>query len=144
MTSDAVGKKIGGAKGETHSGATRTETDSMGAVEVASDKYWGAQTERSLHHFNIGFDVMPREMIRALGVLKKAAALVNEDLGKLSADKARLITQAADEVIEGKLDQTPHTRPYVEHTGKCEQREVARARRRAVCLLNLYPSLAGG
>jgi fumarate hydratase class II len=100
MTSDAVGKKIGGAEGA----ATRTETDTMGAVEVASDKYWGAQTERSLHHFNIGFDVMPREMIRALGVLKKAAALVNEDLGKLSHDKARLITQAADEVIEGKLD----------------------------------------
>ena len=53
---------------------TRTETDSMGSVEVASDKYWGAQTERSLHHFNIGFDVMPREVIRALGILKKAAA----------------------------------------------------------------------
>jgi fumarate hydratase class II len=98
MTSDAVGQKIEGAQ-------TRTETDTMGAVEVASDKYWGAQTERSLHHFNIGFDVMPREMIRALGLLKKAAALVNEDLGKLSPEKARLITQAADEVIEGKLDE---------------------------------------
>ncbi|MDT7543324.1 MAG: fumarate hydratase, class [Acidobacteriota bacterium] len=85
-------------------GATRTESDTMGPVEVASDKYWGAQTERSLHHFNIGSDVMPREMIRALGVLKKAAALVNEDLGKLSAEKARLIEQAADEVIDGKLD----------------------------------------
>jgi fumarate hydratase class II len=82
----------------------RTESDTMGPVEVAADRYWGAQTERSLHHFNIGFDVMPREMIRALGVLKKAAALVNEDLGKLSAEKARLITQAANEVIEGKLD----------------------------------------
>src|SRR5919205_2459905 len=85
--------------------ATRTETDSMGAVEVAADRYWGAQTERSLHHFNIGGDVMPREMIRALGVLKKAAALVNEDLGKLAAEKARLIVRAADEVIEGKLDE---------------------------------------
>jgi fumarate hydratase class II len=84
--------------------ATRTESDTMGEVEVASDVYWGAQTERSLHHFNIGSDVMPREMIRALGVLKKAAALVNEELGKLPADKARLIAQAADEVIEGKLD----------------------------------------
>ncbi len=84
---------------------TRTETDSMGGVEVAADRYWGAQTERSLHHFNIGHDVMPREMIRALGVLKKAAALVNEDLGKLAAEKARLITQAADEVIAGKLDE---------------------------------------
>src|SRR2546421_8060597 len=84
---------------------TRTETDSMGAIEVPADKYWGAQTERSLLHFNIGDDKMPREMIRALGILKKAAALVNEDLGKLPSDKARLIVQAADEVIAGKLDE---------------------------------------
>src|SRR3989440_110525 len=84
---------------------TRTETDSMGAIEVAADRYWGAQTERSLLHFNIGADVMPRELIRALGVLKKAAALVNEDLGKLSAEQARLIIEAADEVIAGKLDE---------------------------------------
>ena len=83
---------------------TRTETDSMGAIEVATDRYWGAQTERSLHHFNIGDDKMPREMIRALGILKKAAALVNEELGKLPHEKAELIVQAADEVIEGKLD----------------------------------------
>ncbi len=83
---------------------TRTETDSMGPVEVAADRYWGAQTERSLHHFNIGDDRMPREMIRALGILKKAAALVNEELGKLSHDKAKLIVQACDEVIEGRLD----------------------------------------
>jgi fumarate hydratase class II len=76
----------------------------MGAIEVAADRYWGAQTERSLHHFNIGDDRMPREMIRALGILKKAAAQVNEDLGKLSSDKAKLITPACDEVIEGKLD----------------------------------------
>jgi len=76
----------------------------MGAVEVAADKYWGAQTERSLHHFNIGYDVMPREMIRAFGTLKKACALVNQDLGKLPAEKAELITRACDEVIEGKLD----------------------------------------
>src|SRR5438477_4551979 len=84
---------------------TRIESDSMGQIEVPADKYWGAQTERSLLHFNIGFDVMPREMIRALGILKKACALVNQDLGKLSADKARLIAQACDEVIEGKLDE---------------------------------------
>lgn len=84
---------------------TRIETDSMGEIEVASDKYWGAQTERSLHHFDIGFDVMPREMIRALGVLKKACAIVNNDLGKLSDDKKDLIARAADEVIEGKLDE---------------------------------------
>lgn len=83
---------------------TRGETDSMGEIDVPADKYWGAQTQRSLVHFNIGNDIMPREMIRALGILKKAAALVNQDLGKLAADKATLITQAADEVIEGKLD----------------------------------------
>jgi fumarate hydratase, class II len=84
---------------------TRIETDSMGEIEVPADKYWGAQTQRSLIHFNIGDDRMTREMIRALGILKKAAALVNEELGKLPADKARLIVQACDEVIEGKLDE---------------------------------------
>ncbi|HKG15833.1 MAG TPA: class II fumarate hydratase [Pyrinomonadaceae bacterium] len=84
---------------------TRVESDSMGQVEVRADRYWGAQTERSLHHFNIGFDVMPREMVRALGVLKKAAALVNAELGKLPPEKASLIARAADEVIEGKLDE---------------------------------------
>lgn len=83
---------------------TRTERDSMGDIEVANDAYWGAQTERSLKYFNIGDDVMPREMIRALGILKKAAALTNFDLGKLPQEKLDLIVQAADEVIEGKLD----------------------------------------
>jgi len=84
---------------------TRIETDSMGEIEVESDKYWGAQTQRGLHHFNIGFDVMPREMIRALGILKKACAIVNADLGKLPEEKRDLIVQSADEVIEGKLDE---------------------------------------
>src|SRR5512132_4447705 len=84
---------------------TRTETDSMGEIEVPAEKYWGAQTQRSLLHFNIGDDKMPREMIRALGILKKAAALVNQELGKLPPEKARLIVQACDEVIEGKLDE---------------------------------------
>ena len=83
---------------------TRIETDSMGPIEVPADRYWGAQTQRSLHHFNIGYDRMPREMIRALGILKKAAALVNEELGKLPHDKAELIVRACDEVIDGKLD----------------------------------------
>ncbi len=83
----------------------RIETDSMGEIEVPADRYWGAQTERSLLHFNIGNDVMPREMIRAFGMLKKAAALVNQDLGKLPPEKAKLIVQACDEVIEGKLDE---------------------------------------
>src|SRR6267154_832947 len=84
--------------------ATRVESDSMGEIAVAVDKYWGAQTERSLLHFNIGDDVMPREMIRALGILKKAAAIVNQELGKLPVDKLKLIMQAADEVIDSKLD----------------------------------------
>ncbi|MBA2336110.1 MAG: class II fumarate hydratase [Blastocatellia bacterium] len=84
--------------------STRIESDSMGEIEVPTTAYWGAQTQRSLKHFNIGFDVMPREMIRALGILKKAAATVNFDLGKLPDDKLRLIVHAADEVIEGKLD----------------------------------------
>ncbi|HEV2915235.1 MAG TPA: class II fumarate hydratase [Pyrinomonadaceae bacterium] len=83
----------------------RVETDSMGEIEVPADKYWGAQTQRSLIHFNIGDDRMPREMIRALGILKKAAALVNQDLGKLAPEKAALISRAADEVIDGKLDE---------------------------------------
>jgi fumarate hydratase, class II len=83
---------------------TRTETDSMGAIEVPADRYWGAQTQRSLHHFDISDDKMPREMIRALGILKKAAALVNEELGKLPPEKSKLIAKASDEVITGKLD----------------------------------------
>ncbi len=83
---------------------TRTETDSMGAIEVPIDRYYGAQTARSLIHFDIGRDTMPPELIRAFGILKKAAALVNQDLSKLSAEKSKLITQAADEVIAGKLD----------------------------------------
>ncbi|MGA2508843.1 MAG: class II fumarate hydratase [Candidatus Acidiferrales bacterium] len=83
---------------------TRIESDSMGKIEVPNDRYYGAQTARSLIHFNIGRDVMPPELIRAFGILKKAAALVNQDLGKLPAEKAKLIVQAADEVIAGKLD----------------------------------------
>jgi fumarate hydratase class II len=87
---------------------TRTESDSMGQIEVPVNVYWGAQTQRSLLHFNIGRDTMPPELIRAFGILKKACALVNQDLGKLPADKAKLIVQAADEVIAGKLnDQFP-------------------------------------
>jgi fumarate hydratase class II len=82
----------------------RIETDSMGSIEVRSDRYWGAQTERSLLHFSIGDDRMPRSVVRAFGLLKKAAAEVNRDLGKLPEEKARLIIQAADEVIAGKLD----------------------------------------
>jgi fumarate hydratase, class II len=80
---------------------TRTESDSMGPIEVPANVYWGAQTQRSLLHFAIGRDRMPPELIRAFGLLKKACALVNQDLGKLPAEKAKLIVQAADEVIAG-------------------------------------------
>src|ERR1700674_3805326 len=83
---------------------TRVENDSMGAIEVKNDRYWGAQTERSILHFSIGFDRMPRSVVRAFGILKKAAAEVNRDLGKLPREKADLVTAAADEVISGKLD----------------------------------------
>jgi fumarate hydratase class II len=87
---------------------TRTESDSMGQIEVPSNVYWGAQTQRSLLHFNIGRDTMPPELVRAFAILKKACALVNQDLGKLSPEKTKLIIQAADEVIAGKLnDQFP-------------------------------------
>ena len=82
----------------------RIETDSMGPIEVPSSVYYGAQTARSLHHFAIGIEKMPRELIRALGILKKAAAIVNNEVGLLSDEKKNLILQAADEVISGKLD----------------------------------------
>ena len=82
---------------------TRTETDSMGAVQVNSDRYWGAQTQRSLKYFAIAEDTMPGELISAFGILKKAAALTNQDLGKLSPDIAQWIVQASEEVSNGQL-----------------------------------------
>ncbi|MHB1687492.1 MAG: class II fumarate hydratase [Ignavibacteriaceae bacterium] len=83
----------------------RIETDSMGEIKVPTDKYYGAQTARSLMNFKIGGERFPRELIRALGILKKAAALTNKELGILPAEKADLIIKASDEVIEGKLDE---------------------------------------
>lgn len=83
---------------------TRIESDSMGNINVPADVYWGAQTQRSLHHFAIGDDTMPKELIHAFGVLKKAAAMTNYDLGLMPEDKMKLIVEAADEVISGKLD----------------------------------------
>ena len=83
----------------------RTEKDSMGEVQVPEDRLWGAQTQRSTQNFKIGGDRFPREMIRALGVLKKSAARANQELGLLPADKAKVIIQAADEVIQGRWDQ---------------------------------------
>jgi fumarate hydratase class II len=82
----------------------RIESDSMGQVEVPADKYWGAQTQRSLQNFKIGGHRFGRPVIRAFGTVKKAAALANNDLGKLDSTKCGLIVRAADEVIDGKLD----------------------------------------
>jgi fumarate hydratase class II len=97
----------------------RKETDSMGAIDVPADVYYGAQTERSLHHFFIGRDLMPPELICAFGVLKKSAALVNAELGKLDVKKRDLIVKAADEVIAGKLDR--HFPLHVWQTGSGTQ-----------------------
>src|SRR5688572_21840897 len=103
----------------TSNADTRTETDSMGPIEVASDRYWGAQTERSLHHFNIGHEHFPRPMIRALGILKKAAALTNAELGTLPQELVDLIVAAADEVIVGTMDD--HFPLFVWQTGSGTQ-----------------------
>src|SRR6185503_16708889 len=83
--------------------ATRTESDSMGPIEVDASHYWGAQTERSLHHFKIGTEKMPPELIRALATIKLAAASVNAELGLLPAALAEGISRAAREVIDGTL-----------------------------------------
>jgi fumarate hydratase class II len=101
---------------------TRTETDSLGAVDVDASRYWGAQTERSIHHFAIGWpdaDRMPIEIVRAMGVLKKAAAMANVENGQLDPEIGRLIEAAADEVISGDLDE--HFPLYVWQTGSGTQ-----------------------
>ena len=85
--------------------AMRQESDSIGTIDVESDKYWGAQTQRSLENFKIGHDRFPATMIKAFGLVKKAAALTNHDLGKLDADKSQWISKACDEVIAGKWDE---------------------------------------
>jgi fumarate hydratase class II len=95
------------ARGRTGSrvrGAKRTETDSFGPIDVPADRYWGAQTQRSLEHFRIGSERMPRPLIRALGLIKRIAAEVNRGLGSLDARRAAAIGKAAQEVIDGKLD----------------------------------------
>src|SRR5690606_17614421 len=83
---------------------TRTETDTFGPIEVPADRYWGAQAQRSLHNFRIGQETQPKPIIRALGIVKRAAAEVNMDLGRLDPVLGRAIVQAAQEVIDGKLD----------------------------------------
>ena len=97
----------------------RIESDSMGEIQVPANVYWGAQTQRSLHHFNIGHDLMPTALIRAFGMVKKAAAMTNQALGKLPAEKAKLIIQAADEVIAGQLNE--HFPLHIWQTGSGTQ-----------------------
>jgi len=104
---------------ETMATDIRVENDSMGPIDVPADRYWGAQTARSLIHFAIGRDIMPPEIVRAFGILKKAAALTNRDMGKLDKDKAALISQAAQEVIDGSLND--HFPLYVWQTGSGTQ-----------------------
>ena len=88
----------------SRSGSTRTETDSFGPIEVPADRYWGAQTERSSQNFRIGHDRMPMAIVRALGIVKLAAAETNRELGLIDQRRARAIARAAREVIDGKLD----------------------------------------
>ena len=97
----------------------RIEKDSMGEIAVDADKYWGAQTQRSLHHFSIGQDLIPKEVIHAFGVLKKAAAITNCDLKKLSPAKRDLIAKVAEEIYLGKLDK--HFPLHVWQTGSGTQ-----------------------
>jgi fumarate hydratase class II len=107
---------------KTAARATRTETDSMGAVEVPADRYWGAQTERSLHHFAIGdpdAERMPREIVHAMGLLKLACAQVNDEAGRLPEGTGALIAQAAQEVADGVLDE--HFPLFVWQTGSGTQ-----------------------
>ncbi len=101
---------------------TRTETDSMGAVEVPADRYWGAQTQRSLHHFAIGdpgAERMPREIVHAMGTLKLACAQVNDEAGRLPEGTGALIAQAAAEVADGALDD--HFPLFIWQTGSGTQ-----------------------
>jgi fumarate hydratase class II len=107
---------------ELNGGATRTETDSMGAIDVPADRYWGAQTQRSLHHFAIGdpdAERMPREIVHAMGTLKLACAMVNDEAGRLPEGVGGLITQTAAEVAGGLLDD--HFPLYIWQTGSGTQ-----------------------
>ena len=106
-------------KQKTKTQKMRLETDSMGSIAVPNDRYWGAQTQRSLKYFNIGQEVMPREIIRAFGIIKMTAAIVNNKLNKLPKDKTKLIIAASKEVINGKLDE--HFPVHIWQTGSGTQ-----------------------
>ena len=116
--------------------APRIERDTMGELEVPADRYWGAQTQRSLIYFSIGKDLIPIETVHALAIIKKAAALTNHRLGKLSKEKMQLVVQAADEVIEGKLDDHFPLHVWMTGSGK-----VVRSNWYSSCLLSLAGSI---
>src|SRR5216684_1591902 len=118
-----------------HKKSTRIETDSFGPIEVPADRYWGAQTQRSLQNFRIGNDRMPIAIVRALGLVKLAAAETNYELGLIDERRAKAIIRAAQEVIDGKLDD--HFPLVVWQTGSGTQtnmnlNEVIAARARAM------------
>src|SRR5215471_8586200 len=93
------------ARARGKSAGTRTESDAFGPLEISADKLWGAQTERSLHNFRIGSERMPIEIVRALGLIKRAAADVNRQIGSLDGKRARAIIAAAQDIADGKLDE---------------------------------------
>ena len=99
----------------------RKETDSLGVVEVPADKLWGAQTQRSLEHFSIGRDLMPREMITAYATLKKAAALANHSGKRLDDQRCKLIVQACDEILSGQHHE-PDLRVNIEAQSRQDNR----------------------
>src|SRR5437588_5340578 len=98
---------------------TRTESDTFGPIEVPADRYWGAQTQRSIENFRIGTERMPRPLIRALGIVKLAAAEINHSLNLLNGQRARAIVKAAQEVTDGHIDD--HFPLVVWHTGSGTQ-----------------------
>ena len=104
LMTNVTERKLGSLPIGTGATGTRSESDSMGSIEVPAEHYWGAQTQRSLIHFSIGDDRMPKAVYHAYGYVKKAAALINADAGRLKRDLADAIVIAADEVISGKLD----------------------------------------
>jgi fumarate hydratase, class II len=119
-------------------GGTRKERDSLGEIEVPAHRYWGAGTQRSLKHFSIGDDLVPLEVIHALALVKKAAALANQELGKLSESNATLIVQAAEEILQGKLDDNFPLRVFMTGSGSQSNMNVNEV------IANRANELAGG
>ena len=104
-TEDGTNAALSVVRQPTSVAHTRTETDSFGPIEVPAQAYWGAQTERSRHNFAIGEQRIPRPLIAALALAKRAAAETNRALGLLDARRAKAIVQAAQEILDGKLDE---------------------------------------